>query len=76
MCKICSALLDDENATFLFAGALARDEFVFSKASGLYVVNTKDSNQPGKHWVVVYISDGGCNFFDWYGQPPSFLVFK
>ena len=69
--EIRSALLDDERTASLFAGVLARDEFARSTKPGLYVVNTDDSDQPGKHWLVVYISDDAYGFFDSYGRPPS-----
>ena len=36
-----------------------------------FIVNTDDSDLPGRHWVSVYFSDNGdAYYFDSYGLPP------
>jgi hypothetical protein len=43
----------------------------FQKPSAL-VVNTDSSNQPGKHWVAIFInSDCSVEYFDSYGLKPQ-----
>ena len=38
-----------------------------------YVINTDPSTQPGEHWLGFYYDkNGNCDFFDSFGNPPSF----
>jgi hypothetical protein len=66
----------------VFRGVYAADVFVDAHryetmlsgdAPALYVVNNRDSDHPGEHWVAVYCnrSPGVSEFFDSYGLPPS-----
>lgn len=44
-----------------------------------YVFNTDASDQPGEHWIAIYLTDAGKGeYFDSYGIPPlqyKFLAF-
>ena len=64
MCEIRAALLAYDRAPMLFMGVLTRETFLRADAPDLCIINTDDSNQPGGHWVDVYIFDDGYNFFD------------
>lgn len=40
------------------------------------VVNTHPHNQPGEHWLAVYLEDQNSGeFFDSYGHPPNSALF-
>ena len=40
------------------------------------IVNTHPSNQPGEHWLAIYITDDGIGrFYDSFGNPPDFTYF-
>ena len=64
--------------TLHFEGVLAADQLLFRACNGklispaFYIVNTDPSSLPGKHWVVFYINDNCCEFFDSLGQSPDF----
>ena len=40
-----------------------------------FVCNTHDGDQPGEHWVVLYIEDRHGEYFDSYGLPPLHTTF-
>jgi hypothetical protein len=80
--EITRLLFGDVECERVFRGVYAADVFVDAhryetKLSGdtpaLYVVNNRDSDHPGEHWLAVYCnrSPGVSEFFDSYGLSPS-----
>ena len=59
----------------IYAGVLARDELPDKvKYSSCFIVNTKPRHHSGEHWLAIfYDSKGHADFFDSYGNPPSFF---
>ena len=47
---------------------------VVSTYPSAFVCNTHDSNQPGEHWVAMYVDELG-DYFDPYGQKPQHTEF-
>ena len=47
---------------------------VVSTYPSAFVCNTHDSDQPGEHWVVMYVDEIG-DYFDPYGQKPQHAEF-
>ena len=45
---------------------------VVSTYSSAFVCNTHDSDQPGEHWVAMYVDELG-DYFDPYGQKPQHI---
>ena len=43
---------------------------VVSTYPSAFVCNTHDSDQPGEHWVAMYVDEIG-DYFDPYGQKPQ-----
>ena len=39
------------------------------------VCNTHNADQPGEHWVAVYVDEECGDYFDPYGQPPQHIEF-
>lgn len=37
---------------------------------GAYVINMDNHDEPGSHWVAVYIDDADVQYMDSYGLPP------
>ena len=56
-------------------GVFARDELPkIDKYPCCFVLNTAKRSHPGKHWLAFYYdSNKVCNFFDSYGNEPSFF---
>ena len=44
---------------------------VVSTYPSAFVCNTHDSDQPGEHWVAMYVDEIG-DYFDPYGQKPLY----
>jgi hypothetical protein len=40
------------------------------------VINTDPHDQPGAHWVCVYLNTPVVEYFDSYGLPPLIVTFK
>lgn len=63
-----------------FLGVCARDKLKNIKLNRLpaaIIINTDRSDQPGKHWVAVYIDRiGNVEYFDSYGQSPLREVYS
>ena len=59
----------------IYAGVLARDELPDKvKYPSCFIVNTKPRHHSGEHWLAIfYDSKGHADFFDSYGNPPSFF---
>jgi len=54
-----------------FKGVYACDRLPKSSVEdGLYICNTDPANQPGEHWVVVWLEGEHCEYFDSYGLKP------
>jgi hypothetical protein len=75
-------LFGDDECRRVFKGVYAADVFVDVHRNettlggdepALYVVNNRESNHPGEHWIAVYCnrSPGVSEFFDSYGLAPS-----
>ena len=47
---------------------------VVSTYPSAFVCNTHDSDQPGEHWVAMYVDEIG-DYFDPYGQKPQHAEF-
>lgn len=58
-----------------FIGVYARDELPeITKYPCCFIINTAKRSHPGKHWIAFYFdSKKTCNFFDSYGNHPSFF---
>ena len=41
--------------------------------NGSYVINTDCSHRPGQHWVAYHVRNGRVEFFDSYGNSPSYF---
>jgi hypothetical protein len=52
------------------AQVCAIDELELDK-HGIYIVNTDCG--PGRHWVIMYVTDNIIEFFDSFGRPPKFM---
>jgi len=56
-----------------FLGTFPRDRLptvIKRRPSGI-IVNTDTSNEPGEHWVAIYLCRDGCaEYFDSFGLPP------
>jgi hypothetical protein len=81
--EITRLLFGDYECERVFKGVYAADVFVDAhryetmlsgNTPALYVVNNRDSDHPGEHWIAVYCNrlPGVSEFFDSYGLPPSF----
>ena len=68
--QILKVLEQDRYVKPLLSGVYAIDQLPRC-TFGAYVVNTAPSKHPGKHWVAVYISAKGVDYFDSYGGEPS-----
>lgn len=72
--EIQNILLNDEDIVKLYCGVKAANEMdtISNKIKCLYIVNTQPRYFPGLHWVVIYCNNTLCEFFDSFGNPPSF----
>ncbi len=69
------ALEQDAFTCKMLCGVFPSDKLLqtLEKYPCRFVANTDPSGKPGTHWVAFYIpSEGEGEFFDSYGQPPSF----
>lgn len=49
---------------------------IIKKKPAILVINTDKSNQPGTHWVAIYLPRRGCaEFFDSFGRKPESCEF-
>ena len=66
--KEIDAYLKDCNC---FIGTYPRDVLPkITKFPSSFISNTDTSNQPGSHWIAIYINDGFGIYFDSFGLPP------
>lgn len=63
----------DKKTKKIFSGVYARDERPLKPSyPSCFIVNTHPRSKSGEHWLAFfYDSNGFCDFFDSYGQPPS-----
>jgi hypothetical protein len=55
----------------VYRGTFACDELPSLAGEGVYICNTDKRNQPGEHWIAIYLSeDGNSEFFNSYGFAP------
>ena len=71
-------LTEDKRTTNAFRGVYARDELPKeSKTNSLYICNTDPSNEPGEHWIVMYIDENRrADYFDSFGRYPTEKCFE
>jgi len=57
-----------------FGGVFARDTLPLSVNTPIgLIINTDKQDQPGSHWVAIYIDSNGIGeYFDSYGVPPLY----
>lgn len=62
-----------------FYGVLASDQLPrvpVRDVASMMIVNTHPSNQPGEHWLAIYITDDGIGrFYDSFGNPRILHIF-
>jgi len=66
-------LMDNVNS---YVGTIAADEMdsLNIKDKMSFIMNTDNSNEPGRHWVAVYIDKNGdkeVNYYDPFGDEPT-----
>ena len=69
-------ILRDPVLSLTFVGSYANDRLpvTVQRPAGL-IINTQNSDQPGQHWVAVYIPNSGYGvYFDSLGGAPSVQV--
>lgn len=76
--QIWNALSANQYTNKYFKGVFPIDripKFIRSRPA-LLVVNTDKSNQPGTHWIALYLnSKGSVEYFDSYGREPKHKEF-
>jgi len=55
-----------------FKGVYAANEIFNVKPPAFVIVNTDEKGRNGKHWVAMYINKNRCEFFDSFGQSPTY----
>ncbi len=75
---IFSILQRDKRTNSQFRGVHACNQLpAYSPATSLYVCNTDPSDEPGEHWVVIYVDEKRRGeFFDPFGSHPSVSHFE
>ena len=62
-----------KKTTQIFLGVFARNELPKVKYPSCFIINNKNKNNIGEHWLAFfYDKDKNCSFFDSYGLPASF----
>ena len=72
------ALKKDELTSEMCCDVVARDELPTQVVyPSCYIINTKPRTHSGEHWLAVYYDpEGNADFFDSYGQHPSYFHLK
>ena len=52
-------------------GVYPVDQLPKRKLCGGYVINTDNHDEPGEHWVAVFVTKRRTDYFDSYGFPPT-----
>lgn len=70
--ELSDILSTDRRTRFAFRGVYASDALPFSSPrQSLYVCNTDPSDEPGEHWVVIYVESAErADYFDSFGMCP------
>jgi hypothetical protein len=57
-----------------FLGVFARDELPSNiiKYPASLILNNEKKNQPGEHWIALFITKNNCYFFDSFGNRPQY----
>ena len=73
----------DRMGSIFFRGVFPADRFrdqTVAKLPSGYIINTDPSDEPGSHWVAVYVNGTASNpigeFFCSYGESPETYNFK
>ena len=53
-----------------FRGVFAADRLPRASPDGGYIVNTDPHDQPGRHWLGLWVDKTQCQVLDSYGLPP------
>jgi len=55
-----------------FAGVFSRDQLPETLARGyFYVVNSANYNEPGRHWLGMYVNENEVEFMDSFANEPE-----
>ena len=76
--EIDTILRDDKRTAKAFKGVYTSNELpIRTTTDSLYVCNTDPSDQPGTHWIVVYIDkQRRADYFDSFGMAPTVKEIK
>ena len=69
----------DPNTASVFGGVVSKDGLpkTIDALPIAFVCNTDDGDEPGEHWIALYLSsDGRGEYFCSYGLPPLHAVFS
>ena len=70
----------DPRSRSIFRGVVPKDGLPTTIDGALpaaFVCNTDDSDEPGEHWIALYLdADGRCDYFCSYGLPPRHAAFR
>ena len=64
-------MMGDPQIRRVYGGTLAKNELPPppTKTPKIYIVNQQESNQPGDHWIVLWV-DATSEYFDSLGKEP------
>ena len=68
--QLTAVLSQDYKTKRIFRGVYPMDRLP-ARRDGAYVVNMDNHDEPGSHWVAVYIHKGAVEYFDSYGRAPT-----
>jgi hypothetical protein len=75
--EVDNLLKSDCELSVAFDGVFASDRLPKAgDAKCVMVLNTDPHDEPGEHWVCMYIVNGVGEYFDSYGFPPLIKTFK
>ena len=77
--QIARLLAMDPNTASVFGGVVPRDGLpaTIDALPIAFVCNTDDGDEPGEHWIALYLSsDGRGEYFCSYGLPPRHAAFR
>ena len=71
---ILKLISNDQVARLVFLGVFARDKIPLKiKYPSCFIINTHTSSKQGEHWLSIYYNKNGeAEFFDSYGNHPSY----
>ena len=77
--QIARLLAMDSNTASIFGGVVPKDGLpkTIDALPMAFVCNTDDGDEPGEHWIALYLSsDGRGEYFCSYGLPPLHAAFS